>query len=540
MLDWKRVLLVVLRYMEGEKSMKEQKWINLAKALAIFAVVIDHTAGYLYTNPVIQRLSFFSVPLFIMVSGMTSYLANIKYGCEGPWYHIWFRSSKKILAAYFVSTAIIQVYQTQYFDLMVYLQHIIQFDIARPYYFIPIYLQLMLVNSLLFRYLETPVDSKVYIYRIVVMGCVVTAISYCTSIHTSAFTSLHGGAKYMLGGSYLLTYYIGMLLSKHQVIEKIGTIKNRIIIPVLILLCGLWYIESSQSFPVSYRFLFGTSYNPPNIAQMLFSIVLLVVCIKVYEIGTKYKIISYVVEGVQSIGKISLFIFLYHLMFVEIAIQYVPTNSIWLRRLVCLIFVVLGSLLLSKVFFYIKKFTSSDENDLKQYYPKVSVVLLCLSLIYLLPNQWRAFQMTKGSIYESNSLYTVIPEETVWSCEEVIIPNGAGGTVVGMIPEDETRVIESNTMYKISFDLSCDVAPELLYLDMNGVNYDPVELNFFFDIVEGKHHYSVIFEAGYVPEDAKLRWIGITNDSYILENFTVATVRKQFKTPAELLSSLFN
>ena len=57
---------------------KQMKWLNFAKLAAIIAVITDHTNGYLYSNQDIAKASYFSVSLFIIISGMTSYLSNLK------------------------------------------------------------------------------------------------------------------------------------------------------------------------------------------------------------------------------------------------------------------------------------------------------------------------------------------------------------------------------------------------------------------------------------------------------------------------------
>ena len=137
-------------------------------------------------------------------------------------------------------------------------------------------------------------------------------------------------------------------------------------------------------------------------------------------------------------------------------------------------------------------------------------------------------------------MYTVEPKEVVWSCDQIQIPNSFGEIAVGVLPEDSTRIIQSNTMYEISFDVSCTISPEDFYMDMYGTNYDPTELNFFFDIVPGKNHYSVIFDAGYVPEDAILRWVAMTNEIYTLENVTVSVAEKQYKPVLDMLSDIFS
>ncbi len=92
---------------------KEIKWINCAKLVAILAVMIDHTNGILYTNPDIAMLSYFSVSLFIIISGMMSFFSNERHE-ELKWFQIFIRSSKNILLAYLIANAVYLIYITKY------------------------------------------------------------------------------------------------------------------------------------------------------------------------------------------------------------------------------------------------------------------------------------------------------------------------------------------------------------------------------------------------------------------------------------------
>lgn len=58
---------------------KEVTWINCAKFIAIFAVIMNHTFGILYTNQAVEWGFYYSVSLFILLSGITSYKTRIKY-----------------------------------------------------------------------------------------------------------------------------------------------------------------------------------------------------------------------------------------------------------------------------------------------------------------------------------------------------------------------------------------------------------------------------------------------------------------------------
>lgn len=93
------------------------QWIDFMKAIAIFAVLVDHTYGVLYTNLKISRASFFSVTLFILISGVTSYTSflrrkDIPYGEDLK------RKLKAILIPYGIATAVYGIIAIRYFDLM--------------------------------------------------------------------------------------------------------------------------------------------------------------------------------------------------------------------------------------------------------------------------------------------------------------------------------------------------------------------------------------------------------------------------------------
>ena len=51
----------------GGNAVHKEKWVDIAKGLAILAVITDHSRNILYTNDKIQRISFFSVTLFICI-----------------------------------------------------------------------------------------------------------------------------------------------------------------------------------------------------------------------------------------------------------------------------------------------------------------------------------------------------------------------------------------------------------------------------------------------------------------------------------------
>ena len=64
----------------AEITLKRIQWIDCAKAVAITAVAVDHCNRVIYTNPAIAKASYFSVTLFIFLSGITAWNSSFKSG----------------------------------------------------------------------------------------------------------------------------------------------------------------------------------------------------------------------------------------------------------------------------------------------------------------------------------------------------------------------------------------------------------------------------------------------------------------------------
>lgn len=113
---------------------KRIEWIDCAKLVAIVAVAVDHCNGFLYTKPVIATASFYSVSLFVLLAGISLWIAYEK-GREVS-FASQFQRVKKILIAYAVATFIGTCMVYRRFDLITYLGHLINFDIQAPYYYL--------------------------------------------------------------------------------------------------------------------------------------------------------------------------------------------------------------------------------------------------------------------------------------------------------------------------------------------------------------------------------------------------------------------
>lgn len=57
----------------GNSHIHRIQWIDCAKTMAMTAVVVDHCYGILYTNIGVLWLSAYSVPLFVLLSGISAW-----------------------------------------------------------------------------------------------------------------------------------------------------------------------------------------------------------------------------------------------------------------------------------------------------------------------------------------------------------------------------------------------------------------------------------------------------------------------------------
>lgn len=166
-------------------------WINCAKFMAICGVMVDHTAGILYTTQNIQWASFYSVSLFILISGLLTYRSiqhhNYSYGRNV------LHSLKKIVIAYLIATFIYQVWAYRSFDFARYINGLIMFNVSGPFYYVLLYIWLMLTARILYSLVAFKTRA-VFIKDLTVGYCVI-AVSYITTNYSNVLNVYGGGGE---------------------------------------------------------------------------------------------------------------------------------------------------------------------------------------------------------------------------------------------------------------------------------------------------------------------------------------------------------
>lgn len=106
--------------------------------MAIIAVLVDHTYYVLYRNYNITILSFFSVSLFILLMGITTYISEAKH--QNKYSGIELGRVNRILVPYIIATFIYKLVIDYFFDFKTFMLRLVYFNASDPFYFVLLYL----------------------------------------------------------------------------------------------------------------------------------------------------------------------------------------------------------------------------------------------------------------------------------------------------------------------------------------------------------------------------------------------------------------
>lgn len=352
--------------MEQNAVQEKILWIDCAKLIAIFAVIVDHTRNILYTNAEIQTISFFSVTVFVFLSGITSYYSVERHQDRNFVYEIGRRLSV-ILLPYIVATGVYQLAHERVFDIKTYLLHLIRFDASAPFYFVAFFLQLIIVAPGLAYLLNKcqKLKAKWIGYATLLIVMITIAI---LSVKYTSFGEIYGGGHYLFGGSYLIVFFLGMLFAHlgmpiyrkrhYEMVALVAFVVLATGMMVGLILKGTW-LDCHQ--------VFGMGLNPPGITLILYSMAVIAVLMLLFSRmeHSTVKGLFFLTESVAKIGSYSLYIFLYHLLFMEMmeaAARRIGFGIQWIKCVVYMPIMVLGPVALTKLYRYGKQKIARKES----------------------------------------------------------------------------------------------------------------------------------------------------------------------------------
>lgn len=293
--------------------MKREFWLDLAKALAIFAVIIDHSYMILYSNQAIQLTTYFSVSLFILAMGYSTYISY--NNSVNALYKKVISRIKQIFIPYAIAVFICYIVFYNSFDLVSYFRFLMDFNIAGPYYYVSLYIQLLIISPIIFTLLQYNNRHHITLYLDIVIGIAIFILSHFTSMYTTIGQCYGGGSK-LFGGSYLILFYLGMLISKYTpTFQKLGNVLYVCVAIFFFLLSALIVLYMSFiGIHPDVPGLFGPGLNPPGILLMSYSLCIfsILFCLGNIQIQSNILPLHKLSRLFSFIGKHTLYIFLYH------------------------------------------------------------------------------------------------------------------------------------------------------------------------------------------------------------------------------------
>ena len=307
-------------------------WIDTIKSLAVLAVIFDHNYNYLYHNKTLWSFSYFSVTAFIFVMGVTSSISLSKHENFQPLVYIKKRSVS-IIYPYLIASLIYHIYQNRgIFFLVSFLKQLVTFSASSPFYFIFLYLQLVLIVPWLFK-IYTGKGTVTQFLIVGILAIIGTLLTTNTLIE-----GIYGGGGRILGGTYLFVCGLGILFYFY--------IKHlfKLIPSVVIFLLSI----TTLCFFLTYDLFQQARSNPPNTYLIVYTMAL---CGLVFSLNNlvvvKLSFLSNIVTFSNIIGRYSLEIFLYHLLFINLAYKIAHPMNIWILRVYIMTAAIIPPILIS-------------------------------------------------------------------------------------------------------------------------------------------------------------------------------------------------
>lgn len=307
------------------------QWIDCAKAVAIVAVLIDHNSGLLYKNPAIERASYFSVSLFILLSGIAAWKpADPQTSVEKGKYAFFtpFSKFRGILTDYALAVLLLQIWYTRFFDLKTYLTDLANFSIQSHYYFLVFFLQLKLISPALVswcRFCNTRKGKWGWqLATLAFLGWFSSILIRCTFV-----LPVYGGGQFLFGGTYLLLYYLGIFLSSANIFDRTKKQCAVLFVTSGAAWCGCLWMICRDIRPLDVYLIpyWGGGINPPSVQLMMFALATLFFTYAGVTLLEELTAGKYIVNGIAVIGRYTLYIFMYHRFIRDIICTCFPTIS---------------------------------------------------------------------------------------------------------------------------------------------------------------------------------------------------------------------
>lgn len=322
--------------------MKHYEQIDFIKGIAALMVLINHSLNFVYQKEWVFQLSRCCVALFIISAGITLYFSFERFiqkgrsGIKDIAFHFIFRNILRLMLPYSIYVIIFYISINHRFNFMEILSKLLAFNINNPCYYFVIYIQLIIITPFMY-YLAVKINSLgksigiIFSFSLIIL----LAIWGWANVKFTFVMEVFTAGKFLFGGTYLPLYGIGILIGHHlcdatQVERK----KPVPVFPIIAPITVLWFL-SLRIFPQTHDYLEnqlipGIGGNPPGLSIGIGSIILFAFLWSGYDLVKNKTLL----RPISDLGKISLYIYLYHqvikyIMLCIIRSFNLPSQSLW-------------------------------------------------------------------------------------------------------------------------------------------------------------------------------------------------------------------
>jgi fucose 4-O-acetylase-like acetyltransferase len=223
-----------------------------------------------------------------------------------------------ILIPYFIASLVYYLVGFKgSFNLNNFINYLKNFSTSPPMYYIAFYVQLIIISTLLFKIIKSKYNSPIII--------IILILIYIFSIYLTKYTMIDGmalAACNIFGGTYLFVFSIGIFF--YMWMDKLISRNINIIISIICML-GLTFFEYKHYILTSWS-------NPPLLSTIVYTLLIFGIVFSLFNLFEgKLNKCKKALGIFNYIGKNSLYIFLYHSLFITIAVQHniFKTNNLF-------------------------------------------------------------------------------------------------------------------------------------------------------------------------------------------------------------------
>lgn len=344
--------------MKEKYNQQRQTWVDCAKAVAIMAV--DHCNGMLYSNSMIAQASYFSVSLFVLLSGFTTWISDT----YRP------RDMKKALqkvgtmySQYAAATFVLVCFYIRFWDFKTYFEYLLNFSIIPPFYFFVFFIQLLIISPVLLWWCKYCGGQR-YGWLLHIFTLLFLCLLSSACIQYTYILPVHGGGRFLFGGTYIILYYMGIVLGSSGIFNGAG--RNKVLrLIIAILLWAVWLLGCYwQKLPFDQWLskYWGDGFNPPSVLFIVFAMITLFLLHALFSVLEESSIRFFrgIVGLFSWIGRRTLYIFMYHWMIRDMIFPYVNGMNRWIVRFLVFVPMIILPAIAADIIKMLKRFVKRN------------------------------------------------------------------------------------------------------------------------------------------------------------------------------------